>query len=105
MLCINTVARFCIILSRDRLLLFFCRLSQLQTLSLDNNFLQELPLEICAVSSLEELHVANNELTSLPFAIGCLTKLSHLYVQKNKLKELPEVKQFMCLSKPFWQIF
>jgi len=72
-------------------LLCYFRLSQLRILSLDNNELHQLPLELCAVSALEELYVANNELTSLPVAIGCLTKLCRLHVQKNKLRELPEV--------------
>ena len=72
-------------------LLCSCRLSQLRILSVNNNQLTQLPLEICAVSALEELYVANNQLTSLPVAIGCLTKLSRLHAQKNKLRELPEV--------------
>ena len=38
------------------------RLSSLEYLSVDNNFLDELPIEICHLSKLVELHAANNRL-------------------------------------------
>jgi Leucine-rich repeat (LRR) protein len=44
----------------------YFRLSSLQHLSVANNQLIELPVEMCALIRLEEFHVAGNQLTSLP---------------------------------------
>ena len=67
------------------------RLSSLRHLSIDNNKLRSLPIELCALSSLEELHLAGNELMALPLEFGFLTRLVKLHLQKNKIRELPEV--------------
>ena len=67
------------------------RLSSLQHLSVANNQLTELPVEMCALIRLEEFHAAGNQLTSLPLEFGFLVNLEKLYLQKNKIRELPEV--------------
>lgn len=68
------------------------RLVNLQHLSMDNNQLTELPVELCALSRLEELHIANNQLIGLPLEFGFLINLEKLHLQKNRIRELPEVR-------------
>ena len=68
------------------------RLINLQFMSIDNNQLTELPVELCALSRLEEFHAANNQLTGLPLEFGFLISLTKLHLQKNRIRELPEVE-------------
>lgn len=75
----------------------YFRLSSLQHLSVANNQLIELPVEMCALIRLEEFHVAGNQLTSLPLEFGFLVNLEKLYLQKNKIRELPEVLKYLFL--------
>jgi hypothetical protein len=75
----------------------YFRLSSLQHLSVANNQLIELPVEMCALIRLEEFHVAGNQLTSLPLEFGFLVNLEKLYLQKNKIRELPEVFEYLFL--------
>lgn len=82
------------------------RLSSLQFLSVDDNELERVPMELCACSQLAQLHLANNKLENLPLEFGFLTNLEKLYLQKNKLKELPEVyiNLYMLLYCLYYQI-
>lgn len=62
-------------------------------MSIDNNAVTELPIEICALTRLEEFHAANNQLTNLPLEFGFLINLEKLHLQKNRIRELPEVME------------
>ena len=70
----------------------------LEKLSLDNNNLRYLPIEICALSRLKELRISKNRLERLPLEFGFLSKLEELHVPLNKLRELPEVMLVQALS-------
>jgi hypothetical protein len=61
----------------------------LECLSLSNNRLSQLPLEILCLEKLEELDVSDNLLTELPDQIGSLISLKTLSVAHNRLRELP----------------
>lgn len=92
---IKTFIYMMIFVCVKQLFLCFCwfvySLQNIEFLSLDNNEIQTLPVEICALSTLKELHAAGNQMTSLPLEFGYLTQLEKLFIQKNKIRELPEV--------------
>jgi len=61
---------------------------QLKVLSLRNNNLTTIPVEICiTTANLEELVLSENKLTDIPDIIGGLLYLKKLVVQKNNLNE------------------
>lgn len=67
-------ASYCALRSVDQSI---SRLSKLERLTLNNNVLDWLPLEMWQLKALEELHVGNNQLRVLP---GCLLFLPRLRV-------------------------
>ena len=67
-------------------------LASLEVLCVDNNQLEELPVELCWLQGLNELRVCNNNLQCLPLEIGLLHNISKMYLSQNRIKELPEVR-------------
>ena len=61
----------------------------LQILSLNNNQLSTLPVEIGYLFNLQILSLNNNQLSTLPVEIGYLKKLSKLQLDKNPLRTPP----------------
>jgi len=71
----------------------------LTELSLFNNQLTHLPVEIGQLTQLTELSLFNNKLTHLPVEIGQLTQLTKLYLHYNKITNLPiEICQLTQLT-------
>jgi hypothetical protein len=65
------------------------QLSNLETLDLSNNRLNELPAELGQLTNLETLDLAYNRLTALPAELGQLTNLKMLNLRSNDLTALP----------------
>lgn len=59
-------------------------------LSLSEQSLKELPLEVCQFKNLQMLNLSSCDLKSLPDSIRILTKLQFLSLYDNKLKQLPD---------------
>uniref|UniRef100_A0A3P8YL83 Leucine rich repeat containing 69 n=1 Tax=Esox lucius TaxID=8010 RepID=A0A3P8YL83_ESOLU len=68
----------------------FLSLCNLETLSLLDNQLVEIPVEIGFLSKMIEMNLTNNSLVRLPKQMSRLTQLARLYLARNKLTELPE---------------
>ncbi|MGB0839488.1 MAG: COR domain-containing protein [Chitinophagales bacterium] len=66
------------------------RLTQLTTLDLGSNEIQELPDALTELAHLESLDLSNNSLTALPSQVTQLSGLKILDLRSNKLKQLPE---------------
>ena len=69
-------------------ILLFCARGT-QTLLLDHNRLDSVPLAICQLPQLEALVLSCNAITQLPGAISQLTALSQLKLNQNHLSQLP----------------
>ncbi|XP_033847563.1 leucine-rich repeat serine/threonine-protein kinase 1 isoform X2 [Periophthalmus magnuspinnatus] len=71
-------------------------LVHLQSLDLQDNLLNELPLVLSShevlCTSLREVNLSQNQLTSLPCGLLHLTHLQRLWVSKNQLSELFQVQ-------------
>lgn len=65
-------------------------LTELVTLRLDRNKLEQLPLSIGSLRHLEELNIGYNNLKVLPGSIGLLRKLKFFCVDNNYLEHLPK---------------
>jgi len=65
------------------------KLTNLTTLTLSGNHIQEIPETIQNLTHLEELSIASNQLSSLPYGIGSLTKLRTLILRGNTISSLP----------------
>jgi Leucine-rich repeat (LRR) protein len=63
--------------------------AHLESLTLYNNRIQDMPALIAAVPNLKELCLDNNNLRQLPEELGALTQLEKLHVSNNQLYELP----------------
>ncbi|CAJ1006201.1 putative Leucine rich repeat [Leishmania naiffi] len=68
------------------------RLSKLDRLTLNNNMLTWLPLEMWQLKALEELHIGNNHLHVLPGCLLFLPRLRVLTLENNPLYTQEEVK-------------
>lgn len=64
-------------------------LTQLRSLSINNNQLAQLPLALGKLVLLEELYVAGNQLETIPIELSQLTRLKVLNLAKNQLNKLP----------------
>lgn len=75
----------------------------LEILSLRDNQLTELPVEIGVLQMLEILSIGDNQLTSLPAEIGGLRSLVMLSLRNNQLTSLPvEVSRLQALTALFF---
>ena len=75
------------------------KLSNLHSLWLPNNSIEEIPPEIGQLSNLDFLRLNNNTLEELPPEFGQLSSLQRLWVSDNNLKELPpEFSQLSSLQ-------
>ncbi|MEH2170527.1 MAG: COR domain-containing protein, partial [Nostoc sp.] len=78
----------------------FSQLSNLTTLSLDNNQLSSLPPEFSQLSNLTTLYLDNNQLSSLPPEFSQLSNLTRLSLDNNQLSSLPsEFSQLSNLTR------
>lgn len=71
--------------------LFLFSLSKLQCLSVLDNKLEEVPVEICHLTKLSEINFTSNKLSQLPQQLYHCKELTKLYIARNKLINLPEV--------------
>ncbi|CAG9569990.1 putative leucine-rich repeat protein [Leishmania major strain Friedlin] len=67
------------------------RLSKLERLTLNNNMLTWLPLDVWQLKALEELHIDNNQLNVLPGCLLFLPRLRVLTLENNPLYTHEEV--------------
>uniref|UniRef100_A0A8C4H4N6 Leucine-rich repeat-containing protein 69 n=2 Tax=Dicentrarchus labrax TaxID=13489 RepID=A0A8C4H4N6_DICLA len=65
-------------------------LSRLQRLSVLDNKLEEVPVELGHLTSLSEINLTSNHLSWLPQQLYQCKELTKLYVARNKLTSLPE---------------
>jgi len=68
----------------------FANVTAIETLVLDNNYLNSLPSSIGELRMLTKLSVESNLLSNVPVEIAKLGQLKTLYLQKNNLKTLPK---------------
>ncbi|KAG2227195.1 hypothetical protein INT45_008439 [Circinella minor] len=66
-----------------------CHLSNLQWLSLSNNNLAQLPLDLAKCCRLKGLDIHNNEFSTIPAVIFELQHLEVLLIQRNKIQHIP----------------
>ncbi|XP_066434523.1 leucine-rich repeat-containing protein 69 [Eleutherodactylus coqui] len=66
------------------------KLQRLEKLSINYNHLQHIPKELCVLQNLCELHLGHNQLETLPEHIGYLSNLKELRIYRNNLTGLPE---------------
>ena len=66
-------------------------LAYLETLSLENNFLVSVHMNIWQATSLRDLNISWNNLISLPSSIEQLTQLELLHLEHNNLSSLPDI--------------
>lgn len=71
--------------------LFLFSLTKLQHLSVLDNKLEEVPVEVCHLIKLSEINLTSNKLSRLPQELYHCKELTKLYVARNKLINLPEV--------------
>ncbi|MBL4648865.1 MAG: leucine-rich repeat domain-containing protein, partial [Aureispira sp.] len=64
-------------------------LKTLQTLWLNYNELQDLPISLFDLKQIRRLSLANNKLETLSERLGELSNLEYLYLEKNQLTALP----------------
>lgn len=65
----------------------------LSLLSLRDNQIEELPMEIGKLSQLRVLDVCNNRLNYLPFTINVLYNLQALWISENQCQALLKLQQ------------
>uniref|UniRef100_V9IBX9 Leucine-rich repeat-containing protein 40 n=1 Tax=Apis cerana TaxID=7461 RepID=V9IBX9_APICE len=74
-------------------------LTELTTLYLHNNLLENLPVEIGNLKKLEILNLSNNKLEKLPHEFYKLTELRQLSLKNNNIKQLdPAFGDFIMLT-------
>ncbi|XP_043786589.1 leucine-rich repeat-containing protein 40-like [Apis laboriosa] len=74
-------------------------LTELTTLYLHNNILEDLPVEIGNLKKLEILNLSNNKLEKLPHEFYKLTELHQLSLKNNNIKQLdPAFGDFIMLT-------
>ena len=66
------------------------QLTNLTSLSLQDNQLTTVPDSIGQLTNLTSLNLQDNQLTTLPDSIGQLTNLNNLYLQGNQLTTVPD---------------
>ncbi|CAF0884089.1 unnamed protein product [Rotaria sp. Silwood1] len=64
-------------------------LPNLRTLSVNDNELQTIPMEISLMVNLKNLSLRNNQITQLPDCFGQLKKLENIQLGQNQLRSLP----------------
>jgi hypothetical protein len=85
--------------SKQKQLIFFkewfnnhkSKFAQMQTLSMKDANLQQLPKEIVFFKNLQSLDLYENHLTSLPSELGSLSRLETLNLSRNQFKTFPTV--------------
>ena len=65
-------------------------MTTINNLVLNNNKIEELPVEIGQLLTLTGLNINNNNIKSLPTEIGALIKLQGFYSNGNGITEIPE---------------
>ncbi len=65
------------------------KLTELKTLTLNDNDLKVLPEDLFKLTNLKRLEVKNNELVEIPDKIGKLVKLKELDLRNNEFRVLP----------------
>ncbi len=71
------------------------KFTNLKVLNLENNNLYELPEEIGLLKNLTSLDLSNNHLTNLPFSMRHLTNLMKLTFSRNNIEVLPDIFEKM----------
>lgn len=71
------------------------KFTNLKVLNLENNNLYELPEEIGLLKNLTSLDLSNNHLTNLPFSMRHLTNLMKLTFSRNNIEILPDIFEKM----------
>ncbi|CAK9797133.1 Leucine-rich repeat-containing protein 40 [Anthophora plagiata] len=75
-------------------------LTELTTLLLHNNLLQDLPAAIGNLKNLKVLNLSHNKLENLPLQFYKLVELNELYLKDNSIKKLdPTVGDFVMLTR------
>ncbi|CAF2404439.1 unnamed protein product [Rotaria sp. Silwood2] len=64
-------------------------LPNLRTLSVNDNELQTIPMEISLMVNLKNLSLRNNQIVQLPDCFGQLKKLENIQLGQNQLRSLP----------------
>lgn len=65
------------------------KLTNLTTLNLADNVLQQIPPSISNIISLKSINLENNHLTYIPDEFSTLTNLQSLYLDDNDINQLP----------------
>lgn len=68
-----------------------CNLKKLETLSLNNNHLRELPSTFGQLSALKTLSLSGNQLGALPPQLCSLRHLDVVDLSKNKIRSIPDI--------------
>lgn len=71
-------------------------LTRLQHLSVLDNKLEELPVEVGHLTRLSEINLTSNNLSQLPQQLYQCKELTKVYAARNKLTSLPEVGVHSC---------
>ncbi len=66
------------------------KLTNLQSLNLSYNYINEIPKEIGNLTNLQLLHLSNNQINEIPKEIGNLTNLQSLDLSRNQITEIPK---------------
>lgn len=69
--------------------MFITELTNMQTMSLDNNLISEIPPEIGNLQKLSTFMIKENRLTTLPKEFNKLPRLSYLGLEYNQISSLP----------------
>lgn len=68
-----------------------CNLKKLETLSLNNNHLRELPSTFGQLSALKTLSLSGNQLRALPPQLCSLRHLDVVDLSKNQIRSIPDI--------------
>lgn len=68
-----------------------CNLKKLETLSLNNNHLRELPSTFGQLSALKTLSLSGNQLRALPPQLCNLQHLDVVDLSKNQIRSIPDI--------------
>jgi hypothetical protein len=68
----------------------FEKLTSLENVTLDSNYLEVLPQQVMAMMELKELSAAKNLIREVPVGIGQLRELKSLCLNRNRIETLPK---------------
>lgn len=83
-------------LLKASLVRLYCRMKQLENLSVYGNPLGVFPAVLCSMTHLTSLHMAKAGISRIPPELGMLTALEDLYLSYNMINELPSALE--CLT-------